>query len=178
MTWFIETCVLADERVAAFREACAAQGVPLALTIDVDQPPEPRKTRPAEGASVVAYGSKSVIGYAHQRQWKPGVWSGSAFDYVAVQRGLGDQFLNADAVLTSLAAVESTARGIGLDRFFVRPFDDNKAFAGTVTSVAEFPAWRAKMIETGYLDDPDTTVIVASLKPLDREWRLVVANGE
>lgn len=176
LTWFLETCVLSDKRVTAFREACARHDVAFAATLDVDQPPEPRRRRPDEGAAVVAYGSKSVLRYAQQRHWQPGVWTGDAFDYANVHQALGEHFLNADAVTVPLDAIEAAASQNGWQQFFIRPVDDNKSFAGTVLNAADVAAWRAKLADIGYLADPSAQIVMARPKPLKQEWRLVVVG--
>jgi hypothetical protein len=176
-TWFIETCVLSDERLAEFRAACAVHELTCATTLDADHP-EPRRQRPPEGADVIAYGSKSVIAYAAERNWKPGAWAGDAFDYPKVHAGLRDHFLNADAMFTTLASAEEDAAAQGLDSFFIRPVDDNKAFVGMASSIAELPAWRARMIETGYLASAEIGVVLAPLQPLTKEWRLILVADE
>jgi hypothetical protein len=141
----------------------------------VDQIDRPSQTPPLS-ANVVAYGSKSVLGFAAKRQWRPGVWSGEAFDYVNVQRALRDAFLNADAEFVALAEAEQAASARGWTHVFIRPSNDDKAFAGLAIGVADLPAWRERQLGTGYLNDASLEVAVAAPKALLREWRLVVVD--
>jgi len=178
MQWLFETCVLSDERVAELREACDALGLRRTFTLDIDQPPEPRRARPDHGAEVVAYGSKSVIGYAERMGWRPGAWSGPAFDYANVQKGLGSLFLNADAVAGRLDNIEQTAKLRSWDRIFIRPADDNKAFAGVLMDIDAIAEWRGAMVKSGYLSDSSLAVVAAEPQGVKREWRIVLAEDE
>lgn len=178
MTWVVETCVLDEARVDEFRRAFSEQGVRAVFVLDADHA-EDARSLPAIGArGVVAYGSKSVIPLASRRAWSPGVWTGAGFDFEVVQRALGGAFLNADALPAALKDAGAVARDRGLDRFFIRPANDDKSFAGMLSTIANFPGWLKRMVDTGYLDGVDIPVMVASPKHLRREWRFVVAGGE
>jgi|CXWL01.1.fsa_nt_gi hypothetical protein len=178
MIWVVETCVLDETRTDEFRRAFAEQGVRAAFVLDADHAEDARSLPPIGASGVVAYGSKSVIPLATRREWSPGVWTGAEFDFEVVQRALGDAFLNADALPTVLEKVVTVARDRGLDRFFVRPANDDKSFAGMTSTIDAFPGWLKRMVDTGYLDGLDIPVMVASPKELPREWRFVVAGGE
>jgi len=178
MHWLVETCVLSDERVAEFRDAFGALGITRTFTLDVDQAPELRRPRPETGADVIAYGSKSVIPYSEQMQWRPGVWSGAGFDYETVQRGLGELFLNAGTAYGALSDIETLVHQRGWSRVFLRPADDNKAFAGLVLDTDAIANWRSAQLKSGYLSDAEFNVVAASPQPLGREWRLVITATE
>lgn len=178
VTWFIETCVLTDERVQEFRDACSAAGTTLQTIFDVDQPHDLRRKPPEPNAPVVAYGSKSVLGFAQARHWRPGVWTGHAFDYARVQAALGDLFLNAAAVAASLSEAEKIARAHRWDTVFIRPSNDDKAFAGIVIATSELATWRDRNTANGYLSDPNLEVILAPPRELSQEWRLILAGGD
>lgn len=178
LTWFIETCVLTDERVAAFRDACAAADVGCQTIFDADQPTESKRKPPQTGASVIAYGSKSVLGFAQERQWRPGVWTSAAFDYARVHAALGELFLNAEAVTTTLSQAEHAARAKGWQTVFIRPSNDDKAFAGQLIAVDDMAPWLQRNTESGYLSDADLEVVAAPPQILGHEWRLIFAGGD
>ncbi|MEQ1820557.1 MAG: ATP-grasp domain-containing protein [Terricaulis sp.] len=176
--WFIETCMLADERTQEFRDACNAADVGIQTIFDVDQPNESKRKPPEPDASVIAYGSKSILAFAKARRWRPGVWTGSAFDYDRAHAGLGEIFLNASAVATTLTQADTAARTKAWPTIFIRPSNDDKAFAGQVIATEGLAEWRERNTANGYLSDPNLDVIIAPPQSLRREWRLIVAGGE
>jgi hypothetical protein len=178
VTWFIETCVLSDDRVEAFRKACGDADVELQTVFDVDQPNEFKRKPPTRGAAAIAYGSKSVLAFAQANAWRPGVWTGDAFDYGRAHAALGDLFLNANAALTALSGAEHVAATKGWSEVFIRPANDDKAFAGQIIATAEIAAWRARNTASGYLNDPQLEVVIAPPQALQREWRLIIAGGK
>lgn len=145
--------------------------VPFAHTLE-GRPPE------IEGP-VVCYGSIGVAKVAFENGWIPGVFSDeAAFTYEAYRDALSDLILNEDAVKVRMSEVEALAVKRGLDRFFIKPNDDNKAFAGAVMAASEYAVWVERMRDIGYLDDNDIEVVISEPRSIGVEWRVIVVDGE
>lgn len=127
---------------------------------------------PIVTSPTVCYGS---IGMAKVAQDNAGVFTGDFS--TSCYKLLGRDFLNWDARIMKLSEVASVALATPAEtRFFCKPNDDNKAFAGQMFSAGEFNHWLARMREINYLDDNDFDVAVCSQKDLAIEYRILVVG--
>jgi hypothetical protein len=112
------------------------------------------------------------------RRWKPGGWC--TFPNLACSKyyaHFGPFLLNRDYTIVPMAeAVRLSdrlfARHGASKQLFVRPDSVDKTFTGAVVDRTSF----LQMIAGACLD-PTALILVASPRKIDREWRLIVANG-
>jgi hypothetical protein len=130
------------------------------------------------GSRVIAYGT---FPFARQIQlhhdWTPGAWCNpDNLDCAAYYAHFGPFLLNQRyEILAARDAVEQRDRLFDTftsdDEVFIRPTDCGKLFVGRIVSRDEFrdALWPARHVS-------DTRVLVAPVKEIEREWRLVVAG--
>ncbi|TWF38949.1 uncharacterized protein DUF4343 [Chitinophaga polysaccharea] len=90
----------------------------------------------------------------------------------------GKYMLNADAEITSFR--ELMSRNEAADKlFFIRPDDDNKAFAGETKSFGELSKWydQLSMWDNTSLS-PDSRIVVSTPYDIRYEWRLWIVVGK
>lgn len=181
VTWILERDVFAtktfDEMVAAIEDQGHTLHVvrvkPFVHEIEGKVP-----VTPAEGESIVVYGSIGVQKLANEHGWRPGVWTSPDFNESALKRELGGLYLNHDVSVTRFRNVMQMNRLSG--DFFIKPNTDTKEFAGFVTDKDGFREWYEKQLDTGYIDDSilDLEVAVSAAKKVGCEWRLLIVEGK
>lgn len=128
---------------------------------------------------VICFGSFPFIQHVQcQRNWLPGAWcKAEELSYAAGARHLGPFLLNRAHAIVDVN--EALARHDELfDRFaeagrvFVRPDGCQKTFTGRVVAHEEFVA---ALGPARYASG--TRVVVARPRPIEREWRTVIAEG-
>lgn len=124
---------------------------------------------------VIAIGAYSMINYARQHGWYPGVFSNDNFDFRVWRQHWDDRCLNNDAQIHNFAEVPEQD-----GPFFMRPTMDSKQFAGAVFDYPEYLEWRHRVVDlqedTGSTLKPETPVLVCSPKEILREYRLWVVD--
>lgn len=134
---------------------------------------------PEVDGPVVCYGSIGIANLAKKHGWKPGVFTDEeTFKYQNYINSIGNLILNPDATCMYLDEVESHVKFYAIEKFFIKPNDDNKAFAGTVIETKDFSDWVKNLRDIGYLDDNNIEVVVSAVKELAMEWRSIVVDGE
>lgn len=138
-------------------------------------PDSPWESRPIP--KIVVMGSYALTRIAAERGWNPGAWMGKNFDFFTQLSRWGKNMFNRDAYVSPLANVPEQSR-----LFFIRPNADSKAFTGYVTDWPAFVEWRDKVLALTPEDDPtvtgETLVVIASVKPISREWRTWIVDGK
>lgn len=171
LTWIIEKDVFANKQFDAMCGAVCAQGHRLEVVRVIPFIHEIEGKVPVIDGPAVVYGSIGVAKLAEKHNWNPGVFTGK-FEYSNYCDKVGNLMLNPDARVMKLSEVNE------IGEFFIKPNDDNKAFAGTVIHGEEFEEWLNNLRHIGYLDDSDFDVVVSSKKNLAMEWRSIVVGGE
>lgn len=145
-----------------------------------DEVPDDRL--PPPGAAALFYGSlnaaeERVRGFG----WRPGVIGTMAnLECSTYYPHLASLLLNHRYVLTTVEALVARPREVlaplgAPERVFVRPDSPEKPFSGRVVEVA---ALSLRALDHGfYYDDASLPVIASPARPVEREWRLVVAGG-
>lgn len=124
---------------------------------------------------VFVYGSTGLGHVAKARRWRPGYFD-AGLDYEVMLAQYGDLALNAGAVCAPLGEMQRR-----FDRFFVRPVNDEKSFAGGVMTWEAFEAFRAGV--GGVADQQDATlhlsdrVVVAPLTEIAAEFRFFAVGS-
>jgi hypothetical protein len=132
-----------------------------------------------EGDCVIGYGT---FPFAREiqlhRRWVPGAWcTPEKLDCTTYFAYFGKFLLNRHYAI--MPAVEAIRQQDWLfevfsgDEVFIRPSGCHKVFTGRCVYRDDF---KAALSPACY--DPTTLVVVASPREIDREWRLVVAEGE
>ena len=176
-TWVLERDVFARETFDAVLAALRETGTRHHAVYVTDgrvvgRPPQ------IDGPCIV-YGAIGVRELSKRYGWEPGVFGEEA----AFSAGghLGDLMLNASAEVMPLSAVGSyldSGEWRTHDQFFLKPEDDNKAFAGLTLTPADFPGWLERLQASGYLGRGDFNVVLAPAQKLGWEWRVVMVAGE
>lgn len=137
------------------------------------------------GRKVFALGSTSLILAAKKRGWSPGViYDPVIFDYRAWLKNLGkENLLNGDGVVCRFEEAAEVMADMGLNKAFVRPCEDLKAFTGEVMKRENLADWVARVkdgeVSTRALQLTSLTpVVVARSKFVYREWRFFVVDGK
>lgn len=177
VTWIVESNVFAETCFNDMLAHFTARGIPHHVVRIIPFVHEIDGKAPVVANPVVVYGSIGVQKLAAAQGWVPGVFTNADFNTDAYARGLGDLFLNADAVAMPLSAVADWLPSWDQDDFFIKPNGDNKEFAGTVMSKAEFVKWHADMLSIGYLETDDFEVVISAPRTLGCEWRVIVVDG-
>jgi hypothetical protein len=178
VTWIIESNVFAETSFDAMLAHLKVRGLPHHVVRVIPFVHEIDGKVPEVVNPVVVYGSIGVQKLAAANSWTPGVFTNADFSTEAYAKGLGDLFLNADAVAMPLSAVADWLPSWREDAFFIKPNGDNKEFAGTVMTKAEFRDWHANMMDIGYLETDDFEVVISAPVKLGCEWRVVVVDGQ
>jgi hypothetical protein len=179
--WLIEAGVYgaeADPLIAEIRR----QGMPAAVVPyqSLAKGPVPVDNgRPlGDGECVIGYGTFPFIQQIRLHQpWRPGGWcTPENFDCATYFAHFGRYLLNQHyAILPGVEAIRQRDWLFSVfgrdDEVFVRPSGCQKLFVGRCVTR---DAFAAALAPTRY--DPATLVVLAAPKPIDREWRLVVAD--
>lgn len=134
---------------------------------------------------VFALGSTSLIIAAQKRGWSPGViYDAALFRYEAWLRNLGrENLLNGDGRVCRFADAAWVMDDMALNKAFIRPCEDLKAFTGEVMKRENLANWIARVkdgeISTRALQlTSNTPVVIARSKFVYREWRFFVVDGK
>lgn len=130
---------------------------------------------PDVAGPVFVYGSTGLGYVAKQRGWQPGYFDQN-LDYELMLNRYGSLALNAGAVCAPLGDIQP-----GWARFFVRPVEDNKSFAGMVMTQDEFATFRSNVAALS--EEQDVTlrlvdrIVAAPLTRIEAEYRFFVIAG-
>lgn len=176
MHWIIQENLYKEEAFTDLIQAldnykCNYQVVKV-IPFSHDLLPEPKVT-----GKVVVMGATTMIGIAGDRNWQPGAFYNSNFDYTVWIKHLGTELLNFEAEVCEFQNINPK-----YNPFFIRPSEDRKVFSGQVIDQANFDLW-LKSTElaatSGYTTlTPQTKVVVSPLKAIHAEWRFFVVDGK
>lgn len=177
LRWIVQNLPQVDD-VARVTGACSTLG--LACSV-VDIPPftSGLPDVPADMPTLF-WGSTGFVAHAvASRQWTPGAfYPAGAFHASAWTPKYGRHVLNSDARFMTLAGIRGLDLPEGL-RFFTRPDADTKGFGGTVMDLAGLREWlQRETNRVGARFGENTRCVFASEKPITREWRLFIVDGE
>jgi hypothetical protein len=133
--------------------------------------PEPR----IPAGPVIVSGSTALSNVAVERGWKPGAFLNQNFDFAIWKEKYKSLLLNEDATIEEFGEL-APAQPV-----FIRPCSDDKAFAGFVIEPDEFRRWQSQVRD---VDDPNATltpktmVLAAAPKPILREFRFFIVDGQ
>lgn len=107
---------------------------------------------------------------ASEQAWFPGSSLNEGFNFHQWKQELGTELLNYESKSGKFRDIEP-----GMDKFFIRPLEDNKAFDGMVVDNEMLSSMRQEQRKQ-YLHDID--IIVSSVKEIYREYRLFVVKNK
>jgi hypothetical protein len=175
MFWVVQENIFNERGYAALLDALVRLGVqhqvvkvrPFIHTIEPD-------VFPPDGP-VMVMGAYTMWKVAQAKGWKPGSFSNENFTFEKQVEHWGERMFNHDSWVGRFADVPPQEKP-----FFIRPVLDSKSFPGEVTDWPRFVEWRDSVLE---LDSyatltGDDLVQVASLKPIAREARFWVVDGQ
>lgn len=138
----------------------------------------PRPTNP--GRIHIPYGSTTFMLNAYKNDvLRKGVFfSPQTFRMSHYVSQWQENVLNADGKQIRFGALKDWISAADT-RWFVRPDDDGKGFAGRVATYRELLEWSKKVVD---LDIPElnaeTKIWISSPKKIEKEWRLFIVNDE
>jgi hypothetical protein len=123
--------------------------------------------------NIITNGSVLLSKIAMERNWNPGSFLNSNFDYNVWFPIFKEYLLNRDAIFTTVADALCSWSDI-----FVRPVLDNKSFNGSVLSSEEFVKWRNDiMAGSNSFVKPNTEIVLAKPKKIGQEHRHFIVDG-
>jgi len=120
---------------------------------------------------VYVCGAIKLAQIARDKGWVPGSFLNENFKFDIWLNALGEELLNSDIVVGTLASITVPAKSA----FFIRPAEDNKAFDGMVIDMEMLSQWRRDPAKSSL---QNIEVIVSPVKEIYREYRLFVVAGE
>lgn len=140
----------------------------------------------SEGACAVAYGSNQFVALAKRRfpgRWQPGTYHRiENLSYSAFGPHLGDLLLNSGFVLLPFGEVARRRGSLPAGvtgpggEFFLRPDAVTKSFTGLVLTPENFELEIGTLRRIHNVAD-DVLCVVAPPRPIDSEFRFVIADG-
>lgn len=125
---------------------------------------------------VIIMGAVTMWRVAAEKNWTPGSFINSNFDYVVQVEHWGDNMFNFACKVHKFSEVPEQT-----EDFFIRPIHDTKAFTGYVTDWKEFESWRKSImdIQTSYCSiKADDLVQVGPVQEIWTEHRVWIVNNE
>jgi hypothetical protein len=205
MHWIIQDNVFSEAGHQALLEALDRGGIPYTLVKflphthklvpydldfslydNVDEMPEitgpvvcmhPSQTLMEESPKVytMVCGATLMNIVAKEWGWVPGTFLNDNFHYSRWVEGWGHNLLNAVAVVGPLGTLQIPF----VDKVFIRPCEDTKAFTGLVLDRDEFEDWRSTLLSQGrdprWLS-PATEVMASPWQEILAEYRFFVVD--
>lgn len=108
---------------------------------------------------------------AQERAWLPGSFLNDDFNVDRWVSELGNTLLNNDVVYGRFCDIQ-----IGhMDKFFIRPLEDNKAFDGMVLDTEMLDIWRNDPSKSNLAN---LEVVASPIKEIHREYRIFVVKHQ
>jgi hypothetical protein len=170
MHWVIQKTIFKPINYQALTESLTRNNVPF---ITVSIPPGTLNLNPdlagLNNNNVYVCGAIKMAKIAEQKNWYPGSFLNANYNFSIWLRELKDELLNADCLIGTLLDLDVS----NLEKFFIRPTEDNKAFDGMIIERELFLSWRKseskKEIQT-------LNVIVSSPKKIYSEYRFFIVE--
>lgn len=131
-------------------------------------------------ANMVTMGSYSLALTAKEKGWVPGAFVNENYEFNKWIAGWGkDNLLNGDAIEDTVSNIIHKIPKNAVN-FFARPSEDTKSFNGTVFERDNLIYWLNQVANSGdrFGLNADTSIIVASEKEINAEYRLFIVDGQ
>lgn len=130
---------------------------------------------PVSKDRIMVSGSTALSFIGQEKGWC--VFFNDNFNHKAWVENIKEELLNADALVGKFGEVVPQ-----WEKFFVRPVEDRKVFAGQLIHKDEFARWRQQTQDAhrdGYTTlTPDTEIVISPLKNIHSEWRFFAVDGK
>jgi len=170
MHWVIQKSLFKQVNYQALTETLQRLGIEYSSifipTGTFDLEPEINLT-----GKVYVCGALKLKEIAKQRNWSPGSFLNEDFCFDKWLNELKDELLNSDVVFGKFRDVKTEH----MEKFFIRPLEDNKAFDGMVIDNEMLRQWRQDSNKK-YLLNLD--VVVSPVKDIYREYRVFVVKNK
>jgi hypothetical protein len=180
MRWIVQTNLINEKDVKSLEEACEEHGyefyhvtvVPFSDAVPCVDDEQPTIFYGATGWIDTIYKcNRFRNGY-----WDPGVYFNSDSTYPVWTEKYDKYVLNDVFQETTLLELAKCEYAPDME-FFVRPSNDQKAFAGNVMRFSEIQDWGNKLF-TDETDLGSLPIIVAEPLSIAHEWRLFMVDGK
>jgi hypothetical protein len=124
---------------------------------------------------VIVSGSTALSKIAMEKGWQPGAFLNDNFDFSVWKEKYKGLLLNEDAAIEEFGKLNPN------EPVFVRPCSDHKTFAGLIIEPEKLQTWQQQIlgISDGYATlTPETLVLSATPKPILKEFRFFVVDGQ
>ena len=131
MHWVIQQKIFKPINYQLLTESLESQNIPYT---SVSIPPQTFTLSPdvKNLDNVYVCGAIKMARIAKEKNWYPGSFLNANYDFSVWLRQLGEDLLNADFRIGKLIDLDVS----GLDQFFIRPAEDNKAFDGMIMDLS------------------------------------------
>mgnify|MGYP000441950005 CR=1 FL=1 len=164
MRWVVQQNIFRPQNLQLLVLALEAQHVPYTL-VTIPRGTTSLEPDVSSDEDVYVCGAMKMKTIADAKGWKPGSFLNDNFAFDVWQQHLSDELLSGGAVVGRASAFDTA----GMDRFFIRPLVDNKAFDGVVIDDEEFQSWLERPPVDGFAD---MDVVIAPARAIYREYRL------
>lgn len=183
VVWVIQTNLLQDFAVQGVWESAQKLGCETHEALvtffkdDIDNE-EALMRISVEGAVIIPYGSYKLSRLAKVRGWRGDCHVDETFRTDVWLKKRNDM-LNAQAIHMKVKQVQDYLRNEPEDKkFFIRPVEDLKSFAGTVTDVHDIREWMNSTTIENYSFNKETEVMLAPVKTIYSESRFFIVDGK
>jgi hypothetical protein len=124
---------------------------------------------------VFTYGSYTLAKIA-KKHFKPASFISPKIGIDHLLEHYGDEMFNNDMIIAPIKDLDTD-----MEQFFIRPVEDTKSFCGEVMTLDNFREWKSRILKAseggGYSTvTADTMVVIASRKPINKEYRFFIVN--
>ena len=177
MHWLIQERFAHEDAYQVMIRTLEQAGIPYTLQEKVipfvgELIPEPQ----INTNNVICMGAVALRHAAKRRNWTPGVYDMSDFEFEDHLKHWGDRMLNADSQVVKFGEAQYEGE------MFIRPSRDTKAFTGMLCEASELKGWQEQVARLG--KDPngnltsETLIQVCSPKPIFGEYRFFIVDGK
>ena len=175
----VQQNLMPPKTLEAFRRAFAEHRISHEEVVSVPFSRELPVLRKPE-ARCVFYGSTTLLLNAYRSDThSAGVfYDAAAFTVANYLAQWSGRMLNEDAQVQTLARFVALPHAVDT-RWFVRPNDDTKTFAGRILSFAELREWQQQLAQVPDADlTPDSLLAFSTPKTIEKEWRHFIVGGQ
>jgi len=114
--------------------------------------------------------------------WFPGIFTNEDFTYEVWSEKYKGYLLNEKAPVMDFVDVPVCDYYDDEEEYFIRPCEDGKTFAGSISTWKSFREWAVRVLELkeDYFKTitPDTKITIAPVKTINAEYRFFVVDGK
>lgn len=174
MRWVVQTNLGSEKDVESLACACAKHGyefIPITAIPFSNELPSIDNSKPT-----IFYGATGLMSIIFDSGlWSPGVYFNPDSTYPVWAEKYGKHTLNDLFQETTMRELLFSDYEPEME-FFIRPSNDQKAFAGQVMKISEIKDWSNKL-QIGEEDLWSLPIIVAEPLSIAHEWRLFMVDG-